>query len=184
MPRLRFFITIIALAIVGYFAYAHQLWLEATIWHWRHGYSAQVGQYEIPVPKGWIVQYYADHRSLDLINTRVNRHAEPFEQVSLIAIDSSSFPVRDLERWKDAQKWRLSSEGVTKIEEKTLQVDNHPLECVGGRELGTLLKQGVVKVMFLQCQSTAPLGLMYFGPETTLGEFYAIASGIHGATAK
>src|SRR5437879_8279018 len=40
----------------GYFAYARRFQLAAKIWHWRHGYSVMVRNYQVPVPDGWLVQ--------------------------------------------------------------------------------------------------------------------------------
>ena len=49
---------LILFGIVGaivFILYANQYSIEAKVWHWRHGDSATIGGYEIPVPGHWLV---------------------------------------------------------------------------------------------------------------------------------
>ena len=65
----RFLVLAGILAIaVTYIAYGKRYQLAAKVWHWKHGYSITMGDYEVPVPEHWLI---ADQGSVafTLLNT-------------------------------------------------------------------------------------------------------------------
>jgi hypothetical protein len=174
-------VTVAVVTTAGYLVFAYQVQIETKIWHWRHGYSAQVGKYQVPVPKDWFPDDHSDHRSLDLIDTRLDKDAGALAEVSVISVDTSSPPVHELAFWTSTEQARLSRE---EIDQRALEIDGELVSCAGGEELGKLLGTDAVRVVSMQCQSTAPLALRYSGSDANLPEFYEIAPGIHKVSAR
>src|SRR5580692_9028805 len=42
-------------AVLGSIYYRYHYPLTAKIWHWKHGYSTTMGNYEVPVPEHWLI---------------------------------------------------------------------------------------------------------------------------------
>src|SRR5579862_6180091 len=42
-------------AAISFIVYANRNSIEAKVWHWKHGYFATIGAYDIPVPGDWLV---------------------------------------------------------------------------------------------------------------------------------
>src|SRR5260370_36867744 len=51
----RVMILLLIVITLLHFAYRKRYQLEAKIWPWRHGYSARVGNYGVPVPEHWLI---------------------------------------------------------------------------------------------------------------------------------
>jgi len=52
--------TLIALLLalllaLGSIYYRYRYPIAAKIWHWKHGYSTTMGNYEVPVPEHWLI---------------------------------------------------------------------------------------------------------------------------------
>src|SRR6267378_2633133 len=51
----RVAILIALLFALGYVSYPYRYSLTAKIWHWKHGFSTTMGNYEVPVPEHWLI---------------------------------------------------------------------------------------------------------------------------------
>src|SRR5574338_78295 len=56
---------------VGCVLYAYRYPMAAKIWHWRHGSSVTMGNYEVPVPEHWLITNQ-NSAGLTLMNTSPN----------------------------------------------------------------------------------------------------------------
>jgi hypothetical protein len=170
--------TVIAIAALGYIGYAKRFQIEAMIWHWRHGYSTSVGEYEVPVPRQWMVWLDNDPNSVSLIDTRIRRRSGLLSAASLVDVHSLDRPFHDLSSWQSFERQTIERQGLTVVEERTLRVDDETVVCLGDYELGRILKVPNVSVVSVECVSTGRLHLAFFGPQAGLADFYAIASHI------
>src|SRR5262249_5169564 len=64
----RVFVLIALLLVLGSIYFVNRFRLEAKIWHWKHGYSATMGNYEVPVPRHWLITDQ-DNVAFTLMNT-------------------------------------------------------------------------------------------------------------------
>jgi hypothetical protein len=51
----RLTILFLIVIILAYLAYTERYQLGAKIWHWKHGYSTRMGNYEVSVPAHWLI---------------------------------------------------------------------------------------------------------------------------------
>jgi hypothetical protein len=186
----RFLIALTALffiAAVAYIAYAKRYQLAAKLWHWRHGYSVTMGDYEVPVPEHWLItdQNYV---AFNLINTAstLPRDAK-FHTTTVITI----FPFRNrpignegLNFWLSLKRQWLEREGVKSQEEKKLNVSDAAVVCIGGSELrgaivGNKLPGFDTDIISLECRSTDGLSILFVGAPSEIQPFYSFVSQIH-----
>ena len=104
---LRMMFIVIVIVMVAYLIYGKRFQIEAKLWHWRHGYSTSVGEYDVPVPDQWLVENYNSLQTIDLINTHVERNAGPLETVSMAGVNYLPQPVRDLDVWESLKRQSL-----------------------------------------------------------------------------
>jgi hypothetical protein len=133
------------LVTLGFGVYAYRYPIAASVWHWTHGYSTNMGSYVVPVPKHWfIMNRNAD--SLDLLNT-MPRHPPRDGKLHIAAsigvspLRRSSVDANKMEFWLTLRRHQLSGEGVENIEEKRLQFGNERASCIGGSELSAGVAQ-------------------------------------------
>src|SRR5580692_1064658 len=50
-----FALLLAVLLALGSIYYLYRYPLTAKIWHWKHGYSTTMGNYEVPVPEHWLI---------------------------------------------------------------------------------------------------------------------------------
>jgi hypothetical protein len=166
---LRLFL-ICALVVLGagfVIDYGSRPRIQAKIWHWRHGYWAHVGNYEIPVPDGWLVQTYEGQAGIGLLDTRAHLNFVD------IHVDSSA---PDLDTWVERRRQVLRYLlGLREIQEKTLKIGDERIACLGGYEFRETLPVANSLVR-LDCLSTGHLRVVFGGTNTE--EFYAIISQI------
>jgi hypothetical protein len=169
----------IAAVILGYPIYARRFQIEAKVWHWRHGHSTNVGEYEVPVPDHWLVEGSEDPTILNLVDTRVRKTGDPLSNVSILTISLAPSPPRDIDAWASLTRQSIEHRGVASVEEKTFRTGDETVVCLGGQELREILHAPSVTAVSLECSSTGRLELGFSGPRVGLQEFYSIASGIH-----
>ena len=174
----RISLIVAVVLIVGYFAYVTRFQIEAKAWHWRHGYSIIVGDYEVPVPDHWLVQDFDNPNLIDLIDTRVRREAGPLSKVSVVTVDADARPMPDLSFWESFRRQSLEQRGIA-VEEMTLRLGDERMTCLGGEELREILHVPSVTAVSLECRSLGRLSLRFLGPRTGLQDFNSIASQIH-----
>lgn len=179
MNRLVWIVFICGLVLgVGRIALSRAAQLEAAVWHWRHGHSVRVREYEVPVPNGWMVSGGEGEPGgmTSLRFTRPTKDRGPIAGINEIMITSSSGHA-DLDFWKAYKRRRLEEEGLPIIEEKTIRVGGERVECLGGNEPRQMLHLPTVDLA-IECVSSGRLALDFWGQPSMLGEFYTIASGI------
>jgi hypothetical protein len=173
------------LLALGSIYYRYRYPLTAKIWHWKHGYSTTMGNYEVPVPEHWLI---ADQNfvAFTLMNSAPNvpRDAKfhmaaaitvfPFQQRS-IGPDGMAF-------WLSQQRQWLVRDEVRPVEEKTLKVGDESITCTGGRQLSAILSNTPnhleTDVISLNCMSERGLNILFEGEPSDLQSFYTFVSQI------
>lgn len=172
-----------------YFRYHYPL--AAKIWHWKHGYSATMGNYEVPVPEHWLITRQ-DSIAFDLTNSATNIPRDkklhmrtvitvyPFRQRA-IGPDGVAFLLTQ-------QRQLLAREKVESIEEKTLKFGDESITCIGGRELSAGLRSipnrlqskpfPETDIISLNCVSEGGPHISFAGEPSDLQSFYAFVSEI------
>ncbi len=173
---LRIFVVGVAISILGFFAYARRFQLAADIWHWRYGHSVALRDYQVLVPDGWLVRDQTE-RGVTMTLTRGIRSSDPFWDINSISVSSPSAGNTHLIEWKSYQQQHLQNQGVTDVEERTLQAGDDMIVCVGGTELRDVLHvpSGAISV---QCISSGKLDALFVGQKTELEQFYTVVSQI------
>jgi hypothetical protein len=184
--RLVLLLIVLFLLALGYIAYAYRYPLAAKIWHWKHGYSTTMGNYEVPVPEHWLIlgQNSVALTMLNTSPTRLQRDGK-FHTAAVIDI----FPFRDrtaeasrMDYWLSLKRQWFAREGVKSIEEKTLKLGDEPITCIGGRELNAILydkpNHPETDIISLDCMSERGLNILFVGEPSDLQSFYTLVSQI------
>jgi hypothetical protein len=172
-----------------YFRYRYPL--AAKIWHWKHGYSTTMGNYEVPVPEHWLITNQ-NSVAFDLMNSAPNVHRDaklhigamltvyPFRQRA-IGPDGVAFLLSQRRQW-------LARDKVESVEDKTLKFGDESITCIGGRQLSAALmsipnrlqdKRLIqADIISLDCVSEGGLHISFVGEPSDLQSFYAFVSEI------
>jgi hypothetical protein len=171
--------------MLGYLAYAKRYPLAAKFWHWRHGNSMAMGNYEVPVPEHWFItdQNYV---AFTMMNTAPNSPRDhKFHTTAVVTV----FPFRQraigpdgLAFWLSLQRQRLAHEEVESVEEKTLDFGDESITCIGGRELNAILRSNPrhleTDIISRDCMSQRGLNIQFVGEPSDLQSFNAFVSQI------
>jgi hypothetical protein len=173
-----------------YFADRKRYQLEAKIWHWRHGYSTRMGNYDVPVPEHWLI-LIQNSTVFTLVNTNptVPRRDGKFHTTALVSL--SLFPhgpvgASQTESWLVLQRRRLEREGVKAATEERLNFDDEVVICIGGSELSAIMRHEKAfpetSSTSLSCLSDHGLEILFIGEPSDLQPFYTFVSQIrrHG----
>jgi hypothetical protein len=179
-------LTVLFVIAVGYAAYAKRYQLAAKLWHWRHGYSVTMGNYEVPVPGHWLITNQADG-DFTLMNTAPTLPKDAkFHTTTVITI----FPLRiraigndGLNSWLSLKRQWLEREGVKSLEERKLNLSDAAIVCIGGSELKDAILRDKLRafdtdIISLECRSTDDLSILFVGEPSDLQPFYAFVSQI------
>jgi hypothetical protein len=179
-------LTILMILAVAYVLYLKRYPLEARIWHWRHGYSARMGDYEVPVPEHWLI---IDQNSvaITLFNTAPSLQRDgKFHTTAVVTV----FPFRNhsigptgLASWRTRQHRWLEKEGVKSVEERSISFDGEESTCIGGSEFQDIVFRGrkdlpKTDIVSLDCMSADSLEISFVGEPSDLQPFYALVSQI------
>jgi hypothetical protein len=167
----------IVIAALVYFAYTKRLQVAAKAWHWRHGNSAIVSGYQVPVPDGWLVTNQTEE-DLDLSATRTDEHGTVFANIAVMTGRPRSNYPRDLTYWRSFQHQFLESKGLKDIDERTLHFEGAMVLCMGGLEARDIWRFPNATLFTLGCVSTSPLNFMYVGQKSEVPQFEAVVAGI------
>jgi hypothetical protein len=182
---------LILFGIVGaivFILYANQYSIEAKVWHWRHGDSATIGGYEIPVPGHWLVlTENSTNLTLANISPVRNQRDTKFHTTTIIDVDvylrrfgGQTARAGWKASWLTLEKQRLASEKVESVEEKTLKFGDEPITCVGGKELTAMLRDKPdlpqMDIISLNCMSEGGLNIRFVGEPSDVQPFYAFVS--------
>lgn len=172
---------VIALIIVllAYIGYSKRLQISARIWHWKYGYSAQVGNYNVPVPDNWLV---LSQGQSDLTLTYVSRKQSlpsAFPVAPMITISSLPVAVANLDFWKSRQQGLLETDKVRQVEQRTLMVGDEKVICIGGSVARDVFQVPQSDLISLECRSSGTLDVMFSGSQSEVQRFYDILGEIH-----
>lgn len=161
--------TFLALLLICcvYLGYRSRFRIAAKAWHWMHGYTCGVGNYDVPVPQGWLPKY-VDSGDIVLYD------AQNFASISILP----GIPAKDLTFWEGERRQKLEGDNIGHILQHTIYLRDQTVSCIGGAEFSRLLNISAPDVISLDCQSTGPLHLMFLGQDSELETFYRIASQI------
>ena len=182
--------TLFALLLaLGYISYRYRYPLRAKIWHWKHGYTATMGNYEVPVPEHWLITDQS-FVAFTLMNSAPNVHRDAkFHTTAVVTV----FPFRQraigpegLAFWLSLQRQWLARDQVESAEEKTLKFGDEPITCIGGRQLSTILRGNPnhleTDIISLNCMSERGLNILFVGEPSDLQSFYTFVSEIRRKT--
>jgi hypothetical protein len=185
----RVAILFLLIFMIGYLAYAKRYQLAARFWHWRHGNSMTMGNYEVPVPQRWFI-YDQNDVAITMMNSAPNLPRDhKFHTTAVITV----FPLRlrtlgpsGLAFWISFERQRLARAEVESIEEETLKFGDESITCIGGRELSAIslgyahhLETDIVS---RNCMSERGLNIDFVGEPSDLQPFNALVSGIRRKT--
>jgi hypothetical protein len=175
--------------LLGYLVYAKRYQLAAKFWHWQHGNSIAMGEYEVPVPEHWFISDQ-NYVAFTMMNTAPNLLRDhKFHTTAVVTV----FPFRQraigpdgLEFWLSLQRQRLARDEVESVEETTLNFGKESITCIGGRELKAVLKSNPnhfeTDIVTRNCMSQRGLNILFVGEPSDLQSFNAFVSQIHGKT--
>src|SRR5260370_3242863 len=179
-------LTILMILAFGYLLYLKRYPLEARIWHWRNGFSARMGNYEVPVPEHWFI-IHQDSVAITLFNTAPSLPRDgKFHTTAVVTV----FPFRNhsigatgLASWRCLKHHWLEQEGVKSVEERNISFNGEESTCMGGGELQEIVFRGrndlpKTDLVSLDCMSVNNLEIMFVGEPSDLQPFYALVSQI------
>jgi hypothetical protein len=172
---------------MGYFAYTKRLQILAKTWHWKHGYTARLADYEVPVPGQWLVGIQS-YGHLQIMNIAPG----PFPRDGLfhtLAVINVSLPLQKqhitstgMDYWISFQHQKLEGDGI-RVEEKKLDMGNESITCIGGNELRAVMRNEKKfpdsNIISLTCRSDEDLSIMFVGEPRDVQDFYDLVSSIH-----
>jgi len=177
------------LLALGSIYYRYRYPLTAKIWHWKHGYSTTVGNYEVPVPEHWLITDQ-DFVAFTLMNSAPNIPRDTKIQMTAVI---TVFPFRErgigpdgVAFWLSQQRQRLVRDEVESVEEKTLVFGNESMTCIGGRQLSAIARSSPnhieTDIVSLDCMSERGLNIIFVGEPSDVQSFYTFASQIRRKT--
>lgn len=186
---MRVAILFLLVFMLGYWAYAKRYQLAAKFWHWRHGNSTTVGNYEVPVPEHWFISDQ-NYRALTMMNTAPNLPRDhKFHTTTVVTV----FPFRQpaigpdgLAFWLSLQRQWLARNNVESVEEKTLKFGDESITCIGGRQLSAILRANPnhleTDIISRNCMSERGLNILFVGEPPELQSFNTFVSQIRRKT--
>jgi hypothetical protein len=171
--------------MLGYLAHAKRYQLAAKFWHWRHGNSMAMGNYEVPVPEHWFITDQ-DYVAFTMMNTAPNLPKDhKFHTTAVITV--APFQLRaigpdGLAFWLSVQRQWLARDEVESVEEKTLNFGDESITCIGGREVSAILRGTPnhleTDIISRNCMSQRGLNILFIGEPSDLQSFNALVSQI------
>ena len=180
---------VLLLLALGSIYYRYRYPLTAKVWHWKHGYSTTMGNYEVPVPEHWLI-IDQNFVGFTLMNSAPNVPKDAkFHMAAVITV--SPFRERGIGPdgvafWLSQQRQRLVRDEVESVEEKTLVFGNESMTCIGGRQLSAILRGSPnhfeTDIISLDCMSERGLNILFEGEPSDVQSFYTFASQIRRKT--
>ncbi len=174
----------------GYLAYPKRYQLAAEFWHWRHGYSATMGNYEVPVPKHWLItertsNYFTLMNSAPTAPRDAKFHTTPVVTVSPFPSQRTT-GAGSLALWLSLHREHLARLEVASVEEKTMIFGDESMVCIGGPILDAMIrgnpKHLETDVVSLSCRSESGLEIVFLGEPSDVQSFYTFVSHIKRKT--
>jgi hypothetical protein len=186
----RVAILFVLVFILGFLVFAKRYQLAATFWHWRHGNSTRMGNYEVPVPEHWFISLQ-DGETLTMMNTAPNFPRDhKFHTTAVVTVSISLQRVMGrsggLAFWLSFQRQRLARNEVESVEEKPLNFGDESITCIGGREMSAILRGNPhhieTDIISRHCMSQRGLYIVFQGEPSDLQFFNNLVSQIHRKT--
>jgi hypothetical protein len=186
----RVAILFVLVFILGFLVFAKRYQLAATFWHWRHGNSTRMGNYEVPVPEHWFISLQ-DGETLTMMNTAPNFPRDhKFHTTAVVTVSISLQRVigrsGGLAFWLSFQRQRLARNEVESVEEKPLNFGDESITCIGGREMSAILRGNPhhieTDIISRHCMSQRALYIVFQGEPSDLQFFNNLVSQIHRKT--
>jgi hypothetical protein len=178
-PRRIWLVTLVLIvAVLAGIASVKHFQIAAAVWHWRHGYTTHLQEYEIPVPEYWPPENFDEPDMMELVNTRLAKREGPMSRVSVISVSIRSTPIQDIKRWRSFSRQSLERQGMSDIQEMALQAGDEKIDCIGGHALRAILHIPSINTVSLECMSSGRLEIGFSGPPSGLVDFQAIVSNI------
>jgi hypothetical protein len=176
---------IVLLLALAYLCYRYRYPLTAKLWHWKHGYSTTMGNYEVPVPVHWLITDQ-NYGAFTLMNTAPNVPGDAkFHTTAVVTVtpyQQRAIGPEGLAAWLSLQRRLLVRQDVKSVEEKTLKFGNESITCIGGPQLAAILRsipnQFETDIVSLDCMSERGLGIAFVGEPSDLQPFYTFVSQI------
>jgi hypothetical protein len=150
-----------------------------------------MGNYEVPVPEHWFISHQNDV-SFTMMNTAPNLPRDhKFHTTAVVTV--STFLQRaigpdghGLAFWLSFQRQRLARDEVESVEENTLNFGDESITCIGGRELGAILRGHPnhleTDIVSRDCMSERGLNIRFVGEPSDLQFFNNFVSQIRRKT--
>jgi hypothetical protein len=172
---------VLTLLIVGaiYLAYRYRIPIEARFWHLRHGTATTVGNYSVPVPASWYVEYLDDGDQL-LVNLHTDDQT-PLKRIkthAVISINTASpVPIEALNRVTVLLTDLSRRKGQEPDLQRTFNVDGDTLLCMGGRRLDSGGIPDIEPVAW-NCRLPGGLEVRTVATDPDMKQVWEIVSGI------
>jgi hypothetical protein len=146
--------------------------IEAWVWHWKHGNSVQVGEFTIPVPNEWGVQFLESTPTqyIQLVNTKggkpywatVTITEEPFWRRNIVLADVAT-----------SRQRMMKNLGIHVNDTRQLVINGVAGFCLDGETamMGTPVRN-------ISCYLGTSLSMEYLGSPLKASSFYSILNGI------
>ncbi len=180
-------VTVLFLLIIsiGYFVYVKRFQIAAELWHWRHGNQTIIGNYQVPVPKHWLITELG-YEASTLVNTSSNfpKDGKLHTSAAIIISPFQNWSVGANGFWLAHERQRLVRENVEIVAVNTVKFENESITCIGGRELNAILgdasnaRMPKMDAISLNCMSERGLNVLFVGEPSDVQPFYRFLSQI------
>lgn len=166
---------VIGLLALAYAGYRYRLQVEAKVWHWKHGNVIALGDYEIPVPRQWLV-LDQDRSSVRMACTATPSAGGALADAININIPMNlppGHPSLDLDQWASSEMKISESVGLRFTVQGRVTTRTGDFICLGSK---VSPRNPIPSV--LMCMSTKGWAIDFAGPPSDIRRFYAIVQGI------
>lgn len=168
---------LVVILIVGLAGELFRGEIASVFWHWRHGNSIDLAQYELSVPKSWFVDSYTGS-IVELGRAHIpSFRGSSFE--SRLTVSVSPSPLPSLEFWETKEQAFYDKEGATILRRREIPLGSqYHIVCIEGNLVRDALKLKHSDLISADCQSDNRLSLMFTGTEKDMQEFYTVTRSI------
>jgi hypothetical protein len=168
-------ITISSVVILTIFLFYYRARIVTRLWHWQHGNTVTVGDYQLPVPANWLVHHQVSGLAM-LTQTYVadERRGGSLSPPTIIVITLSQ-PTADLDFWESEERRHLTQSGLGNADSRTIYLAHETVKCIGGNRI----KVPGAALYSIECRSTNRLAIMFTGEREDAEIFYELVSRVH-----
>ncbi len=181
--RARWIVLALIVLAAMWGVYRYRVRIEACAWHLRHGTHLVIGNYIVPVPANWYVENEGNGGQL-LFRLDTDDHT-PYRNLkwhsSILILPERPMNDQGLSRLVSLDEDFLKKQGVNPILERTFDVGNEAIHCMGGGRLPSPSNMPDIfdaAPISWQCKSTVGLDLVVIGTDSDIKQVWEIVSGI------